>query len=270
MLLSYADDIDIVGRSKREVTASFAKIEKESAKVGLVVNEDKTKLMVASARGASRLHPGDRVEAGNCNFEVVDEFIYLGSAVNKNNDISLEIKRRIVAANRCYYGLSKQFRNKALSRRTKITLYNTLIIPVLIYGAEAWVLAKADEALLGVFERKILRKIYGPICVNGEYRRRMNQELYELYPDMHIVKRIKIQRLRWLGHVGRMSEDTPALKAFDDKYEGKRRQGLPRLRWKDQVEEDLKTLGVDNWRRHAQDRSAWNSTIKLAMTNIRL
>ena len=81
-------------------------------------------------------------------------------------------------ANRCYFGLSKQFKNKAVSRQTKITLYKTLILPVLLYGSEAWVLAKADEAVLGVFERKILRKIYGPICVEGEYRCRMNHELY--------------------------------------------------------------------------------------------
>ena len=218
----------------------------------------------------SRLHPGDKVEAGSCNFEVVDKFVYLGSAVNKNNETSFEIKRRIVAANRCYFGLNKQFKNKALSRRTKVTLYKTLILPVLLYGAETWVLTTADEALLGVFERKILRRIYGPICVNNEYRRRMNQELYELYSDMDIVRRIRIQRLRWLGHVGRMNQDAPARKAFDNEYEGTRRQGRPRLRWKDQVQEDLKVLGVSNWRRHAQDRSAWKSTLRQAVTNNRL
>ena len=67
-----------------------------------------------------------RVNVGNHNFEVVDEFIYLGSAENKNNNVSLEIKRRIVLANRCYFGLSKRFRDKALSRATKIQLYQTL------------------------------------------------------------------------------------------------------------------------------------------------
>ncbi|XP_043065425.1 uncharacterized protein LOC122320881 [Drosophila ficusphila] len=45
-LLGYADDIDIIGRTKRDVTAAFGAIEKESAKVGLAVNMDKTKFMV--------------------------------------------------------------------------------------------------------------------------------------------------------------------------------------------------------------------------------
>ena len=78
--------------------------------------------------------------------------VYLGSAVNKNNNVSLEIKRRIVLANRCYFGLSKHFRDKALSRATKIQLYQTLIQPVLLYGAEAWVMSQADETALGVVE----------------------------------------------------------------------------------------------------------------------
>ena len=133
---------------------------------------------------------------------------------------------------------------------------------MLLYGSKAWVLAKADEAVLGVFERKILRKIYGPICVEGEYRCRMNHELYELYADIDIVKRIKIQRLRWLGHCVRMSEDAPAKKSFEyEPGDGSRRRGRPKLRWKDQVEEDISKLGVRNWRRSAEDRSAWKSIL---------
>ena len=232
MLLAYADDIDIIGRNLREVTAVFSKIEKESQKMGLAVNEDKTKLMVSSSRTSCRLDK--RVNVDNrYNFEVVDNFIYLGSAVNKNNDVSLEIKRRIVLANGCYLGLSKYFRDKALSKETKIMLYRSLIQPVLLYGAEAWVMTQADESALGVFERKLLRKIYGPVIVNGEYRRRMNHELYELYCDIDIVKRIKISRLRWLGHVIRMEDNVPARKLFDDVFEGRRRPGRQKLRWKD-------------------------------------
>ena len=94
-------------------------------------------------------------------------------------------------ANRCYYGLSKQLKSKANSRQTKLTLYKTLILLVLLCE----------------------RKIYGPICVDGEYRRRMNHELYQLFSDIDIVRRIELQRLRWLGHVVRMEEDATAQKA---------------------------------------------------------
>ena len=57
---------------------------------------------------------------------------------------------------------------------------------------------------MGTFERKILRKIFEPFCVEGEYRRRMKHKLYELYDDVELARRAKIQQLRWIGYVLRM------------------------------------------------------------------
>jgi hypothetical protein len=82
-------------------------------------------------------NPGKSLTTGERNFEVVDEFKYLGTLVNIKNSIPEEIKRRTVAANRSYYGLNKIFKSKHLTRRTKIRLYKTLIRPVITYGSEA-------------------------------------------------------------------------------------------------------------------------------------
>ena len=49
-LLTYADDIDIIGRSKRDVTANFSAIERQSAKMRLAVNESNTKHMLSTRR----------------------------------------------------------------------------------------------------------------------------------------------------------------------------------------------------------------------------
>jgi hypothetical protein len=68
-----------------------------------------------------------------------------------------------------------------------IYILKTLIRPVLAYGSETWVLSKSDEAILGVFERKILRAIFGPTNENGEWRIKYNDELYTLYKDSDIV-----------------------------------------------------------------------------------
>ncbi|XP_043064095.1 uncharacterized protein LOC122320085 [Drosophila ficusphila] len=263
-LLGYADDIDIIGRTKRDVTAAFGAIEKESAKVGLAVNMDKTKFMVCSSRESRRLD--SQLTADSYSFESVKEFIYLGTAITSTNDVSLEIKRRVTLANRCYFGLSRHFNSRALSRQAKISLYKTLILPVLLYGAECWTVVQSDAAALGVFERKILRKIFGPICVGDAYRIRWNHELYELYGDVDVVSRVKIHRLRWLGHIARMEEDAPARKVFDAVIVGKRRRGRPRMRWQDQVMEALSTSGAANWRRRAQDRDAWRQIVQQAVT----
>ena len=83
---------------------------------------------------------------------------------------------------------------------------------MLLYGAEAWTLLSTDAAALKVFERKVQRKIFGP--VRDDFRIRFNSELYELLNDMDVVQRIKIQQLRWLGQVVRMEEDAPARRVF--------------------------------------------------------
>ena len=83
----------------------------------------------------------------------------------------------------------------------KQTLYKTFILPVLFYGAETRVFFQSDVAALGVFESKIMHTIFGPVRIAEDHRIRINQELYELYADMDIVKRMTIHRLGWLGHV---------------------------------------------------------------------
>ena len=80
---------------------------------------------------------------------------------------------------------------------------------MLAYGSETWVLSKCDEAILGVFERKILRAIFGPTNDNGEWRIKSNNELYTLYKESGIVTYIKINRLKWAGHVIGMEEQRP-------------------------------------------------------------
>jgi hypothetical protein len=104
-----------------------------------------------------------------------------------------------------------------------------LITPVLMYGAETWVLSKADELHLGVFERKILRRIYGPICEGATWKSRYNEELYRLYDETDLVTTVRISRLRWAGRIVRMQDNLPCKKITLDKLEGRRRVGRPNL-----------------------------------------
>ena len=57
------------------------------------------------------------------------------------------------------------------------------------------------------FERKILRRIYGPTHERGCWRPRCNNELYSLYNKPYIEEDIKIRRLEWAGHIIRMEEE---------------------------------------------------------------
>lgn len=59
------------------------------------------------------------------------------------------------------FGLLTRLKSKLLSRRSKVTSYKVLISPVALYACETWATIKRDENELGVFIRKIHRKIIG-------------------------------------------------------------------------------------------------------------
>jgi hypothetical protein len=67
-------------------------------------------------------------------------------------------------------------------------MYKTLIRPVVTYGAETWTITKKEEQALLIFERKIFRRIYGPIYEDGEWKIRTNRELEVLNKGENIVK----------------------------------------------------------------------------------
>jgi len=134
-----------------------------------------------------------------------------------------------------------------------------------MYGAATWVLSKGDELRLGVFERKILRRIYGLICEEVVWRSRYNEELYRLFDETDLVT-IKITRLRWAGHVTRMQDNLPCKKITLDKPEGRGRAGRPNLRWIDGVTKVAEKLGVRNWRARARYRDDWKRLLESAKT----
>jgi hypothetical protein len=92
--------IDIVGRTQSAVRNGYLALEGETAKVELKINEQKTKYMIAARYDTT----GQSVAIGDKLFEVVKEFVYLGSLMTPTNDVSLEIQRRIQTANRCFFG----------------------------------------------------------------------------------------------------------------------------------------------------------------------
>jgi hypothetical protein len=90
-------------------------------------------------------------------FEVVEEFKYLGTLINTKNNISEEIKKRILAANRSYHELHKILKLKYITWHSKIRLYKTTLIrPVIAYGYEAWVMNKCDENMIHILRGKFL------------------------------------------------------------------------------------------------------------------
>jgi hypothetical protein len=103
----------------------------------------------------------------------------------------------------------------------------------------------ADEEALAVFERRVLRTIYGPIKEGENYRIRFNEELYQLYREADIVRHLKINRLRWAGHVLRRPETGPVQMTLKSDFnDGKRSRGRQKNAWIDNVDKDANVLGI--------------------------
>ena len=167
------------------------------------------------------------------------------------------------------HSLYSLLRSKLLSRALKIQLYHSVIQPVAMYGCETWSLTKMDEESLPRFERKILRIIFGPTqdMATNEYRIRTNLELRDLYQSPNIVQLIKSRRLRWAGHVIRSDHSRIIKSVWEKSPDGKRSRGGPRMRWQDNIQRDLESLGVQNMETAAQDRTVWRRIVREVKTH---
>lgn len=134
--------------------------------------------------------------------------------------------------NPCFYSVNKLFGSRVLSRRLKIRIYRTIILPVVFYGSElCQFLTVQDENKYKVFENKV-RKIFGAKRdeESGEMRKLHNVELHLLYNSLNFDNVIKLRRLKWAGHVARMGENRTAYKILTGQLSGKRLLGRPRHR----------------------------------------
>jgi hypothetical protein len=97
-----------------------------------------------------------------------------------------------------------------------------------------------------------------------------NQETNDLLKGQNIIGLIKKQRLNWLGHVERMTEDNNVQKTERWKPMSKRPIGRPKTRWEDDVLEDIKSRNISNWKKVAQNRDSWKKAVEQARTLYRL
>jgi len=236
--------------------------------IGLQVNIEKTKYMISRNTGNN----GNRyILIKNEIIEKVNKFKYLRAYVTIKNEVTEEIKSRLVSANACFfYSVQKLLTSRLISRKLKLKIYITVILPVILYGYKIGV---ADEHKLRVFENKVLRKIYVPKRdeMTGEWRRLHKEKLHGLYDSPDVVRIMKSRRLRWADHVARMGEKRRLYSILVGKPEGKRSLGRLRRRWEDNIRRHLREVGVcdENWLDLAQGRSRWRTFITAAM-NLRV
>ena len=100
----------------------------------------------------------DKLTVGNIQIDQVRSFSCLGTVVNGNN----RERERIVKGNKAFCANRALFKSNLVSRKSKLKLYWSVIRPTVVYSCKTWVLKGSIIQRLSVFERKILRKIFGP------------------------------------------------------------------------------------------------------------
>ena len=133
--LRYADDTTFMAESE-ELKSLLLKGKKESEKVGLKFNIQKTKIM-ASGPITSWEIDGETVDT-------VADFIFLGSKITADGDCSHEIKRCLFLGRKVMTNLDSILKSRDVTLPTKIRLVKAMVFPVVMYGCESWTVKKAE------------------------------------------------------------------------------------------------------------------------------
>jgi sorting nexin-29 len=142
-ICAYADDIVIVARKQRKLIEVYLDLEEETSKLGMEMNENKTKYTVTSPY-EHRRNAGDlRIE--NKTFEAVQGFQYLGNITGNTNNNNKCIKERIMMDNKAYCANRQLVNSRLISRNSKLQIYRTPVCPVVTYGSESWTLTMEEE-----------------------------------------------------------------------------------------------------------------------------
>jgi hypothetical protein len=102
------------------------------------------------------------MKTDNSSIERVEVLTYLGTTLTNKNSIQEEIKNRLKSGNACYHSVQNLLSSSLLSKNTKIKIYITIILSVVLYGCETWSLTLREERRLRVFDNTVLSRMYGP------------------------------------------------------------------------------------------------------------
>jgi len=162
--------------------------------------------------------------------------------------------------------LQKFFKNKNMSRKLKLRLKNTIIDKMLTYASETWTLTKRDRKQLNIFERKVYRRILGPVYDNKKQNRRIltNKEIYASVKKPTIIETVRLTRLRWFGHVQIMEENRIPKRVLYMNLGTTSLRGRPRNRWQDEVREGGRIVGGEGWHEKVHNGEEWKKLLRTA------
>ncbi|KAK0133547.1 putative uncharacterized transposon-derived protein F52C9.6 [Merluccius polli] len=230
--LLYADDAAFAAHSEAELQLLCASFDSACQEFGLQISLKKTVVLAQPAT----LCPA--VSISNTSLSVVDKFTYLRSTVSNTNNLDVELDMRIGKASSMFGKLSKRvWHNKNLS-----SVCTTRVLSTLLYASESWTTYRRHEHRLNAFHFRCLHSILG-VCWNDHVP---NSFILEKTGSSDLYTIIRQRHLRWAGHIQRMDDARlPKLLLYGELANAPRKQGRPRLRFKDVIKRDLKYFSIN-------------------------
>ena len=210
--LRYADDTTLMAESEEELKSLLMKVKKESEKVGLKLNIQKTKIM-ASGPITSWQIDGETVET-------VADFIFLGSKITVDGDCSHEVKRRLLLGRKVMTNLDSILKSRDITLSTKVHLVKAMVFPVVMYGCESWMIKKAEHQRIDAFELWCWRRLLRVPWTAG----RSNQSiLKEISPGFSLEGMMLKLKLQYFGYLMRRADSLEKTLTLG-KIEGRRKE----------------------------------------------
>ena len=133
-----------MAESEEELKSLLMNVKKESEKVSLKLNIQKTKIMASG--------PITSWEIDGETMETMRDFILGGSKITADGDCSHEIKRHLLLGRKAMTNLDSILKSRDITLPTKVRLVKGMVFPVVMYGCESWTIKKAEHRRTDAFE----------------------------------------------------------------------------------------------------------------------
>jgi hypothetical protein len=255
--LRFADDIVIIAETQDELQTLVNRVQEASSNFGLKINISKTQVQVISKQKQTLT-----ISIDTQKLEQVPTFVYLGGTITEIGTCEEDVKNRISKAVGAVQRLHNIWQSNDIRKETKLQLYHTLILSILLYGSETWTLKKEDERRLLSFEMACLRKFLG-ITRLDKIRNQIIRDTLD--HQKTVIDTISERRLKYFGHILRMGNERYPKITYEGRIHGKRPRGRPPKKWLDCIKSDCQARGLPSLSeasRLATNRTAWLKIVK--------
>jgi hypothetical protein len=216
---------------------------------GMKINSQKNKDMRVNPKNKDRfcLEGREIVE--------VNKFCYLGCMVSLDGGANEDVINRIIKDKGAFAQLRSIRTSHQIHKRTKIRIFKSNVMSVLVYGCETWKITQDIINKLQTFVNRCLRnilRIWWPKTIT-------NKDLWETTQQIPFGREIKIRKWKWIGQTLRKDQNTITRQGLDWNPQGERRKGRSRITWKRTILTELQEQNV-SWKEAklmAKNRVRW-------------